>query len=194
MTCTDDAEALLTEVVETGLLIAAISSAAWRLGVDPAATQSLTTAAMLLYAERTDLLSGGLFPLPSDCEMLVQAADLATVTGEQLHAVHGMSEQVATALDAASNATIAAGERVRAAKDEAAARAARRDLDGALAGLADCEQALELLTGLGNRLKGALDCLLAVPDDLHEAYALPYAHLASGGTLPPGGFLTGVPR
>lgn len=193
---TEQAEELVTAVTETGVDAAALSAAAWRAEVDPAATASITTAAVALYSTPLDLLRGGLVPSENDLELLTSAIDVATVVGEHLHHARHLSNQVTEAARVAGRAAETATHRIREAKqadNQSQAAAAGRELRRALAELDDCEQAMELLTDAGPRLATALDALDAAPDDLLAAYELPYEHIAAGGTFPASNrFLTGA--
>lgn len=193
MTWSEQAEALLPGITETGTTAAGIVAAAWRAGVDVDATMGLTLAALEMYATPKDLLSGGLVPLPSDHVMLAQAADVATDTGNHATQVRALADQVVNALDVAVLAATAAAERARTASNPAEAFPARQDERQAQATIADCEYALEILVDMAGRLARAIDCLAHLPDELLTAYERPYEHRRAGGTLPyHGDFLTGV--
>jgi hypothetical protein len=194
MTWTYRAEAILDGITETGLCAAAIVAAAWRAGVEPDATAGLTAASLALYAEPKDLLTGPLYPLTRDRELIAAAADAATDTGDHARATRILSDQVTDALSAAMAAADAAARWLAKAETSSERASARRELRRAEQEIADCEHALTILVDAGERLGRALDGLERVPDDLLEVYDLAYEHRRNGGTFPfdANNFITGV--
>lgn len=191
MTWSQQAEALLGAVVEAGALTAEVCAAAWRAGVHTDATDSLTGAALALYATPSMLLNGGLTPLPNDVELLNQATDLETAAGVCLVDARQLSDQVAAAARTAARDAEAASRAIQKAEKPEHVRAAEGKLREAQATVSDCEYAMEVLTGIGPRAARACDLLGQVPDDLATAYELPYQHIRTGRILPADGlFLT----
>lgn len=190
MTWTAQAEALAEDAREMGGLAAIIHAAAWSAGVDPQATQGLTGAALALGAT-VAMLMARTRPLREDREMTSHAADIEADTADLLKRAQDMLTGAGAALEEAHEAAAKAERDYRGALTQSREQAALQALDNALACIADCEAALEILADLAARLDYARTCLERVPDDLLTTYEVPYDHIRHGGRLPfHGDFLT----
>jgi hypothetical protein len=187
------AREIAAQAEEIGSDAALISAAAWRARVDSRATQSLTEAAMTLWASRESLVRGGGRPLPHDREMIARASDLETDTSIWLQRARVTFDQASAALDAAFAAARAAAAQASAAKNDTEASAAASAMAETQRQAGDCQAALEILQDTGLRLQHAHACFVQVPEDLAETYEACYDLIRRGGKLPhDGDFITGT--
>lgn len=195
------AEELADSTREPGFGAAACVAGAWAARVDPAATRSLVTAAVVLAG--TDVVPAlwePLPPCPDATTLLEWAENLESHVGDLLK----RCVDTGTACNAEHDAALRARQEAAAAARNAQARAAavsgaagaaigallhaarERERDAARV-VADCENALDLLGRTDGTLRYALDCLRALPADLGDAYEAAGRIVAAGGVLPHSG-------
>jgi hypothetical protein len=176
------AEALADAAGELGHDCAATVAAAWAARVAPEACAGVTGAAVGLGAGQAELFQAA-DPLPSDADMRAAAEELAGGAWELLRRAADLEGEAQAGLAAARQCERDAARQEHGKGAEQAANAAA----GARMAAADCECALEILDALTPRLKFALRRLEQAPDDLEEAYEVPYQHVRSGRSLPHSG-------
>lgn len=200
------AEALAEDAREPGFGAAASVAAAWRARVDPAATRSLVTAAVVLAGpEVIPALWAAADPCPDAAALCRWAEDLEAHIGDLLRRCLSIGYACRAAHEAACEARIRALQDARRAEAamiaadtpaakaqfEAAVNAAREEAARAALAIADCEAALEILGDADARLRCALDRVRALPADHDETYEAPVRLVAAGGVLPHSGdFIT----
>lgn len=195
------AEEIADVAREPGSGAAASVAAAWSARVDPAATRSLVTAALVLAGtEVQSSLWERLPPCPDAATLLRWGEELESHIGDLLKrcmdagtaaraeheaALEARAGAAAVARKAAARIATADGS-MRQALESALELARDREQD-ATAVAADCEAALDLLGATDGRLRYALDCVRALPADLDEAYEAAGRIVAGGGALPHSG-------
>ena len=203
---TAQAELLADGIREPGFKAAEVTASAWRAGVHAEATHGLVGAALALTdGEAMGSLWAQVAACPSDSVLLEHAAELEGSVTEAVTWCGRMTRDCEAALEAAQSAAAAAGGAVAAAQGAIAAadspqatataeaflEAAESARGAALAEMADCEAALEILGGTAGRLDYALKCLRQVPDDFAQHYETPRSYVRHQGPLPVSGdFLT----
>jgi hypothetical protein len=170
----------LDDTGELAARAAACQAAAWSAGLDPEVMRGITGAALALGARPADL-TGRAAPWPTDAAMIAAAEELAADVARRLAAAEQLARQVRAAIGQA-HAVLAAATNTETAR-------------AAMAAIADCEAALEILSPLALRLGYARARLAEVPADLAQTYAAANRHVAVGGALPyEGRWLTGARR
>lgn len=195
-TWTGQAHLLADAIREPGFGAAAVNASAWSAGVNPDATAGLIGAATALTGgDCGPQLWAQADPCPDDKALTAAAAELEGAVAGLLKHASALARDCRAALAAAHAKLASAGAALAAAQSrgaEGAVAAAQGQQGEALAEIADCEAALEVLDDAGRRLEHAANCLRRVPDDLASTYDQPYAHVRDGGELPfSGDFLTG---
>lgn len=182
------AEELAGSTREPGYGAAACVAGAWSARVDPAATRSLVTAAVVLAG--TDVVPAlwePLPPCPDAGTLLTWGEELETHVGDLLKRCVDTGTACNAEHDAALRAQREAATAARSAAAEAALHAAREREQDAARVVADCENALDLLGRTDGTLRYALDCLRSLPADLDDAYEAAGRIVANGGVLPHSG-------
>ena len=191
----DAAEMLSEDIRQPGLDLADLVASAWRARVDPYATRSLVSAACILAGPEVMLrMQDHADPCPNDEALLGSAAEIEADIAAMLRHARKMAEDCedtgdraaadyATAVARATTAPQAGGQ-----ADPGAARA----MQAAGSALADCDAALEILEGVQNRLKQALDSVRQLPSELAGTYESAYDLLRRGGSLPHSGDFLGA--
>jgi hypothetical protein len=192
-TWTGQAQLLADDIREPGFTIAAINASAWCARVDPEATHGLVGAALALTSgDAGKALWSAADPCPADGALLTAAAELEGTVAQLLEWARQMIAGCRADFDAAIGEARAARALLASALTEDARAEAEARLSEAMAVIADCEAALEILDETGTRLAHALNCLRKVPDDMASTYEVPYELVHDGGQLPHNGeFLTG---
>lgn len=196
---TQAAEQLAALAYDLGIEIALINAAAWKARVDPDATRGLVGAALTLGAPLSAVLPAGPL-LRDDQQMIAAASDLESDVAGLLKNARDLACEINDNLTAAERDLERAMTDLRTARQEntkeaaALAAVAAQAVKEAQAQIADCETGLDVAVNLAECLQDALGRLQTVPGDLEDTYAVAYAHIRGGGTLPhDGDFLTGVP-
>lgn len=193
------AEGLSADAREPGFGAAACVAAAWSARVDPLATRSLVTAAVVLTdGDAVPALWEPLPPCPDAATLLEWGENLETHVGDLLkrcvdagmatRAEHdaALRARQEAAREAREAAIVTAKGSGRAAAQAALDAARVLEQDAAMVA-ADCEIALDLLGQLDGKLRCALDCARSLPADLDEAYEAAARITAASGALPHSG-------
>jgi len=191
-TWTSRAHLLADAIREPGFACAALNASVWSARVHPGATRGLIGAAMTLTSnDAAAALWAAADPCPADMALLEAAAELEGWTAQLLRHASQMAQACRADLQAAyARASAAAAVLASDASPDAKA-AAETERSAAMAAIADCEAALEIIDETGTRLAHAANCLRKVPDDLASVYEVPYQHRREAGPLPlDGEFLT----
>lgn len=180
------------DIREPGFACARLNGSAWAAGVNPQATGGLIGAALALTAgEAGALLWTSDRPCGSDQVLVEAAEEIEGYLVSMLRCASGMAAAWRADRAAACAAAADARAAMASAANPQARAAAENALGAASAVIADCDAALEIIDGAGQRLAHALDCLRRVPVDLDSTYETPYLYVREGGELPYGGdFLT----
>ncbi len=190
---TGQAQLLADDIREPGFACAGLNASAWCARVDPEATHGLVGAALALTnGDAGKALWSAAEPCPDDATLLTAAAELEGAVAQLLEWARRMTAGCRADFEAAIGQARAARALLASALTEDARAEAEARLAEAMAMIADCEAALEILDEAGTRLAHALNCLRRVPDDLASTYEQPYELVHDGGKLPyDGEFLTG---
>lgn len=190
-TWTAQACQLADALPEWGMAAAGLNSAAWNARIAPEATRGLIGAAEALTGGRA---AAALWAkgerCPDAATFLARAAELEIGAAEMLARASAFAAACRDARDAAVSEYQAAS--AIAGADTPAGRGADR-MERARRVIADCDAALEITDDAGTRLAHARTCLMRVPDDYAEAYAVPAGLVRQGLQLPhDGDFLAGT--
>lgn len=195
MTWAEQAEELGQDFSELGGAAGELFASAWRARLDLDALGALAGAAVALGqrpAVTRPRRRGEV--LPSDREMCERAEDLEADSGDLLRICQQMAAGTQNSWSQACRDLQAARAAWNDAKTGEARGVAEHDAADANARIADCEVAMEIISGITGRLSYAIGCLQRVPDDLATTYEAAYSLRRRGHRLPADGdFLTGTP-
>jgi hypothetical protein len=175
-----DTEDLATELAEA-------AGRCQKTGLDPDVYRGLIVATVMLGQRPKRGLAWA-----NDVELVTAVEDLTDAARTQATAVNQLGVQVQQALDQAEAELAAAQAALRAAETDHDEAAARARIAKARQMIADCMEALEILTDAAQRLAFVLAKLLAVPDELGDTYEAAYETVSRGHRLPHDGRFLGA--
>jgi hypothetical protein len=192
------AEQFAEDIRQPGHGIAALVASAWCARVDPYATRSLVSAAVVLAGTQVRArFLDKTTPCPGDWALLGEGEAIEGEVAGMLQYAARMAADCEHTHDRAASDYRAAVEQAREQAPDGGERLADENLalamQAARLAVADCQAALDILEGAQQQLKQALDSLRQLPAELEDTYEVVYALVRAGRKLPRSGrFLTGA--